>query len=91
MATNVQNPMQNAMSTTEAARRSGLSHATILRCFDRGLLQGYKLPGSRYRRILPKDLAQFMRTYGIPCEETKEPALNVKEVDMVLADDYGNA
>ncbi len=81
-----QNPMQTALTPAECARRSGLSHATICRCFDSGLLKGYKLPGSRYRRILPGDLARFLRKYGIPCEETTPRAApSVQDVDAVMA------
>jgi predicted site-specific integrase-resolvase len=77
------NPMQDALTPAECARRSGLSHATIIRCFDKGLLKGYKLPGSRYRRILPSDLAKFMQEHGIPCGATKA-ALGAREVDAVM-------
>ncbi len=60
------NPMQTALTTKECARRSGLSQSTIIRCFDQGLLKGYKLPDGRNRKILPVDLARFMDEHEIP-------------------------
>lgn len=66
------NPMQTALSPRQCARRCGLSHATIVHCFDKGLLKGYKLPGSKFRRILPEDLARFMQEHGIPQTNARE-------------------
>ena len=62
------NPMQTAVTPAQAARICGLSHATIIRCFDRGLLKGFKIPGSKYRRIPLENLYKFMRESGMPCD-----------------------
>jgi excisionase family DNA binding protein len=65
--------METALTSRQAARRAGLSRATIIRCFDRGLLHGFKLPGSRHRRIPVWDLDEFLREHGIPAAEQAAP------------------
>lgn len=43
-----------------------LSQQTIIRCFDSGMLKGFRVPGSKFRRI-PRDmLYKFMKDNGIP-------------------------
>jgi hypothetical protein len=63
------NPMQTAVTPAQAARICGLSHATIIRCFDRGILKGFKIPGSRYRRIPMESLQLFIREHNLPTAE----------------------
>jgi len=82
MKTPINNPMQTAVSPREAARISGLSHATIARCFDKGLLKGYKIPGSRFRRIPIANLHRFLRAHGIPFEG--RPVLDAEHVDAFM-------
>jgi len=53
-------------TTGEAAEVCGVSQQTIIRCFDNGRLQGFRVPGSRFRRIPRADLLRFMRENEIP-------------------------
>ncbi len=53
-------PNRNVFTTGEAARICGISQQTIIRCFDLGKLKGYRVPGSRFRRIPKKELRRFM-------------------------------
>lgn len=53
------------LTTTQAARLCGLSHMTIIRHFDAGNIKGFRVPGSRFRRILREGLADFARRRGI--------------------------
>jgi len=39
------------LTTTEAARRLGCSASTIRRMIDTGVLRGYRIPGSKHRRV----------------------------------------
>ena len=52
-------------TTGEAAKICKVSQQTIIRCFDNGRLQGFKVPGSRFRRIPHAELLRFMRSNGI--------------------------
>lgn len=53
-------------STGEAAKVCRVSQQTIIRCFDSGRLQGFRVPGSKFRRIPRDELIRFMRANDIP-------------------------
>lgn len=53
-------------TTGEAAELCRVSQQTIIRCFDGGRLKGFRVPGSRFRRIPRDALIQFMRANDIP-------------------------
>lgn len=55
-------------TTGEVAEICNLSQQTIIRCFDNGRLRGFRVPGSRFRRIPRDALIQFMKENGIPLE-----------------------
>ena len=52
-------------STGDAAQLCKLSQQTIIRCFDSGRLKGFRVPGSRFRRIPRDELIRFMRENDI--------------------------
>ncbi len=70
-------------TTGEAAEVCKVSQQTIIRCFDAGRLTGFRVPGSRFRRIPREELLRFMRENNIPTT-TIEPGL--KRV-LVVDDD----
>lgn len=53
-------------TTGEAAQVCKVSQQTIIRCFDAGRLNGFRVPGSRFRRIPREELLRFMRDNEIP-------------------------
>lgn len=55
-------------TTGEAAELCNVSQQTIIRCFDNGRLQGFRVPGSRFRRIPREDLLRFMDENDIPSD-----------------------
>ncbi len=57
---------KHAYSTGEAAQICGISQQTIIRCFDRGQLKGFLVPGSKFRRIPRENLISFMKKNSIP-------------------------
>lgn len=57
---------KDVFTTGEAAELCGVSQQTIIRCFDRGRLAGFRVPGSRFRRIPRAALSRFMDDNGIP-------------------------
>jgi len=60
--------MKTVFTTGEAAKICKVSQQTIIRCFDSGQLRGFRVPGSRFRRI-PRDiLFRFMKENGIPTD-----------------------
>ncbi len=60
--------MKSVFTTGEAAEICKVSQQTIIRCFDSGRLKGFRVPGSRFRRIPREALLQFMKENGIPID-----------------------
>ncbi|MDX2115552.1 MAG: response regulator [Planctomycetota bacterium] len=59
---------KKVFTTGEAAEICKVSQQTIIRCFDSGRLQGFRVPGSRFRRIPREELLRFMRENEIPTD-----------------------
>ena len=68
-------------STGEAAVICQVSQQTIIRCFDSGKLQGFRVPGSRFRRIPRAELIRFMRRNRIPTITLESPIRRILIVD----------
>lgn len=60
--------MKSIFTTGEAADICRVSQQTIIRCFDSGRLKGFKVPGSKFRRIPRAALLCFMKEHDIPTE-----------------------
>ena len=60
--------MKSVYSTGEAAEICKVSQQTIIRCFDSGKLEGFRVPGSRFRRIPRASLMKFMKENDIPLD-----------------------
>ena len=79
--------MKTVFTTGEAAKICKVSQQTIIRCFDSGQLKGFRVPGSRFRRI-PRDiLFRFMKDNGIPTdslESGKRKALVVDDDEELV-------
>src|SRR5262245_66004916 len=74
--------MKTVFTTGEAAKVCKVSQQTIIRCFDNGQLKGFRVPGSRFRRIPREALYKFMKDNGIPTE-----ALESGKRKILLVDD----
>lgn len=72
---------KKVFTTGEAAEVCKVSQQTIIRCFDAGRLQGFRVPGSRFRRIPREDLIRFMRENEIPTETLVSGPRTVLAVD----------
>ena len=68
-------------TTGEAAEICKLSQQTIIRCFDSGQLKGFRVPGSKFRRIPRGLLTQFMKDNGIPLDGFNDDRIRVLVVD----------
>ena len=68
-------------TTGEAAQICKVSQQTIIRCFDSGRLTGFRVPGSKFRRIPREELIRFMRSNDIPIEQLEGPARRLLCVD----------
>jgi excisionase family DNA binding protein len=73
--------MKTVFTTGEAAKICKVSQQTIIRCFDNGSLKGFRVPGSRFRRIPRDHLFSFMRDNGIPTDALESGKRKVLIVD----------
>lgn len=64
-------------TTGAVAKLLGVAPRTVSKWFDRGLLAGYRLPGSRDRRVTREALEQFARQHHIPLRELLIPQSTV--------------
>lgn len=72
---------KDVFTTGEAAEVCQVSQQTIIRCFDAGRLHGFRVPGSRFRRIPREALMRFMRENDIPLDRLKSLKRRVLVVD----------
>ncbi len=68
-------------TTGEAAEVCKVSQQTVIRCFDSGRLNGFRVPGSKFRRIPRSELIKFMQENDIPTDVLEGPAKRVLVVD----------
>lgn len=74
-------PLKSVFTTGEVAKVCKLSQQTVIRCFDSGRLRGYRVPGSRFRRIPRDALIQFMKEHSIPLDQLETGKTRVLVVD----------
>lgn len=78
---------KQVFTTGEAAEICKVSQQTIIRCFDSGRLRGFRVPGSRFRRIPRDELIRFMRANDIPTtalEGGRKRVLVVDDDEQIL-------
>ena len=73
--------MKDLYTTGEAAEICRISQQTIIRCFDAGRLDGFRVPGSRFRRIPRQSLVKFMKENKIPLDAMESGKRKVLVVD----------
>lgn len=73
--------MKDLFTTGEAADICNVSQQTIIRCFDAGKVQGFRIPGSKFRRIPRSNLVKFMKDHNIPFDNLESGKKKVLIVD----------
>jgi excisionase family DNA binding protein len=73
--------MKELFTTGEAAEICRISQQTIIRCFDSGRLEGFRVPGSKFRRIPRISLIKFMKDNRIPMDGVESGKKKVLIVD----------
>jgi excisionase family DNA binding protein len=73
--------MKDLFTTGEAAEICKVSQQTIIRCFDAGRLEGFRVPGSRFRRIPRQKLVKFMKDNNIPLDAIESGKRKILIVD----------
>ncbi len=72
---------KNVLTTGDVAKICNVAPRTVSKWFDSGQLKGYRIPGSKDRRIPINELMRFMKTHNIPTT-----ALKVGGIRVVIAD-----
>jgi excisionase family DNA binding protein len=73
--------LKSVFTTGEVAEICNLSQQTVIRCFDSGRLKGFRVPGSRFRRIPRDSLIHFMKEHTIPLDRLEMGKTRVLVVD----------
>ncbi len=79
---------KDVLTTGEVARICNVAPRTVSKWFDSGKLRGYRIPGSKDRRIPLQQLIRFMRAHGIPLNglDTGITRVLVAESDSDIAE-----
>ncbi len=72
---------KNVLTTGDVAKICNVAPRTVSKWFDSGQLKGYRIPGSKDRRIPINELVRFMKTHNIPTT-----GLRVGGIRVVIAD-----
>jgi len=57
---------KNVLTTGEVAKICNVAPRTVSKWFDKGQLKGYRIPGSKDRRIPLNNLVRFMKNHDMP-------------------------
>jgi CheY-like chemotaxis protein len=68
---------KKVLTTGDVARICQVAPRTVSKWFDTGALKGYRVPGSRDRRIPIEDLIRFMQNNGMPLRGLTGAVTNV--------------
>ena len=72
---------KDVLTTGEVAKICNVAPRTVSKWFDSGSLRGYRIPGSKDRRIPVAELIKFMRAHGIPMDGITSGRTRVLIVD----------
>lgn len=78
---------KDVLTTGEVARICNVAPRTVSKWFDSGKLRGYRIPGSKDRRIPLDQLIRFMKAHDMPLDgvETGLTRVLIAEQDAELA------
>lgn len=72
---------KDVLTTGDVAKICHVAPRTVSKWFDNGQLKGYRIPGSKDRRIPVSELIRFMKVHNMPTEE-----LSVGTIRILIAD-----
>jgi len=72
---------KNVLTTGDVARICNVAPRTVSKWFDSGQLKGYRIPGSKDRRIPVSELKRFMTEHNMPVD-----ALPVGKIRVLIVD-----
>jgi excisionase family DNA binding protein len=72
---------KNVLTTGDVAKICNVAPRTVSKWFDSGQLKGYRIPGSKDRRIPVSELMRFMKVHNMPTT-----GLTVGKIRVLIAD-----
>lgn len=72
---------KDVLTTGEVAKICNVAPRTVSKWFDSGQLKGYRIPGSKDRRIPVTQLVKFMKAHNIPLDGIMSGRTRVLIVD----------
>src|SRR5581483_4707591 len=66
MSSSTTTKVKDVLTTGEVAKICNVAPRTVSKWFDSGALHGYRIPGSKDRRIPLNQLIRFMKQHGMP-------------------------
>jgi excisionase family DNA binding protein len=72
---------KNVLTTGDVAKICHVAPRTVSKWFDNGQLKGYRIPGSKDRRIPVSELIRFMKVHNMPTT-----GLSVGKIRILVAD-----
>jgi excisionase family DNA binding protein len=73
--------VKDVLTTGEVAKICNVAPRTVSKWFDSGALHGYRIPGSKDRRIPLNQLIRFMKHHGMPLNGLMTGCTRVMIVD----------
>jgi excisionase family DNA binding protein len=77
---------KNVLTTGDVARICNVAPRTVSKWFDSGQLRGYRIPGSKDRRIPVNELIRFMKMHNMPA-----PSLPTGKIRVLIVDSNNEA
>lgn len=74
--------LKDILTTGEVAQICKVAPRTVSKWVDTGQLRGYRIPGSRDRRVPLQQLIRFMRAHGMPLDNLDTGETRVLVVDQ---------
>jgi len=82
---------KEVLTTGEVARICHVAPRTVSKWFDTGKLRGYRIPGSRDRRIPVDQLIAFMRAHSMPLDGLEGGPSRVLIIDPHVPGEFADA
>jgi excisionase family DNA binding protein len=77
---------KNVLTTGDVAKICNVAPRTVSKWFDTGQLKGYRIPGSKDRRIPVSELIRFMKANNMPA-----PTLPVGKIRVLIVNSNDSA
>jgi excisionase family DNA binding protein len=72
---------KDVLTTGQVAQICNVAPRTVTKWFDSGQLKGYRIPGSKDRRIPTTELIRFMKAHDIPTDELEIGQMRILIID----------